>query len=47
LTEAERAEMEALNPRSRAEWQAQQEEDSFLRGETPPPEPEHGAHGHH
>lgn len=47
LTEAERARMEALNPRSPAEWRARQEEDAFLRGEPPPSRPEPGGHGHH
>jgi mono/diheme cytochrome c family protein len=48
LTDEERARMEALNPRSPAEWRAQQEEDSFLRGETPPPdEAQRRGHEHH
>ena len=48
LTEEERTRMEALNPKSPDEWRAQQEENSFLRGETPPPdEARHDAHEHH
>jgi mono/diheme cytochrome c family protein len=48
LTNEEKAQMEALNPKSPAEWRAQQEEDSFLRGETPAPdEAQHGGHEHH
>jgi hypothetical protein len=47
LTDEERAQMEALNPRSPDEWRALEEEDSFLRGEAPSPrEPGHGAHAH-
>lgn len=36
LTEEERARMEALNPRSPDEWRALEDEESFLRGDTPP-----------
>jgi mono/diheme cytochrome c family protein len=47
LTAEEQARMEALNPRSPAEWRALQEEEAFLRGEGPAPrETEHGGHGH-
>lgn len=46
LTAAERVQMEALNPRSPAEWRALQEEDAFLRGEAPPP-PAPAGHAHH
>jgi mono/diheme cytochrome c family protein len=46
LSEAERAQMEALNPRSPAAWRAEQEEDSFLRGEAPAAGPAHGE-AHH
>jgi mono/diheme cytochrome c family protein len=47
LTAEEAARMEALNPRSPAEWRAREREDAFLRGEAPsPPEPEHGGHAH-
>ncbi len=45
LTEDEREQMEALNPKSPDEWRAMQEEDAFLRGEQPPPH-EAGAEGH-
>lgn len=45
LTESELAEMEELNPRGAAEWQAIEEERRFLSGETPqapaPAEPPH------
>jgi mono/diheme cytochrome c family protein len=37
LTAEELAEMEALNPKSPAEWQALQEEAAFLGGGDPPP----------
>ena len=37
MTEAELAEMEDLNPRGRAEWQALEEERRFLSGEKPSP----------
>jgi mono/diheme cytochrome c family protein len=47
LTEEERVRMEALNPRSPEEWRAREEEDAFLRGETPAArEPGHGGHAH-
>jgi mono/diheme cytochrome c family protein len=47
LTEEEKARMEALNPRSPAEWRALEDEEAFLRGEDPAPrEPGHGAHAH-
>ncbi len=47
LTPEEKAQMEALNPKSPEEWRAQQEEDAFLRDEEPAPrEPGHGAHAH-
>ncbi len=47
LTEEEKSRMEALNPRSPAEWRALEDEDRFLRGEEPPArEPGHGGHGH-
>jgi mono/diheme cytochrome c family protein len=47
LTVEEKAQMEALNPRSPDEWRALEDEDEFLRGEAPRPrEPGHGAHAH-
>lgn len=49
LTAEEKAEMEALNPRSPAEWRALEEEEAFLRGDAPAParrEPGHGSHAH-
>ncbi|HEX9399357.1 MAG TPA: cytochrome c [Anaeromyxobacter sp.] len=47
LTEEERAQMEALNPKSPDEWRALEEEDTFLRGEEPAMgETGHGAHAH-
>jgi len=47
LTADEKAQMEALNPRSPDEWRALQDEDAFLRGEEPAPrEPGHGPHAH-
>jgi mono/diheme cytochrome c family protein len=47
LTPAEVAEMEALNPKSPAEWRALQEEEAFLRGALPEPRPPAaGSHGH-
>lgn len=47
LTAEEQARMEALNPRSPAEWRALEQEDAFLRGEVPAaPEPGHDAHTH-
>jgi hypothetical protein len=35
LTADEKAQMEALNPKSPDEWRALQDEDAFLRGEAP------------
>lgn len=47
LTPEERAEMEALNPKSPDEWRALQDEDAFLRGDDAPPrEATHGRHTH-
>jgi cytochrome c553 len=49
VTPAELAEMEALNPKSPAEWQALQEEAAFLAGESAAPAvptPEAGGHEH-
>ncbi len=47
LTAEEKAEMEALNPRSPEEWRAREEEEAFLRGGEPAPrEPGHGTHAH-
>jgi mono/diheme cytochrome c family protein len=47
LTAEERERMEALNPRSPEEWRTLQEEEAFLRGETPAArEPGGGAHAH-
>jgi hypothetical protein len=46
LTDEERAQMEALNPRSPDEWRALEAEDSFLRGGEPPREAGHGSHAH-
>ncbi len=47
LDGGERAQMEALNPKSPDEWRALQDEESFLRGDEPPPrEPGHGGHTH-
>jgi mono/diheme cytochrome c family protein len=47
LTADEKAQMEALNPKSPDEWRALQDEDAFLRGEEPEPrEPGHGSHSH-
>jgi mono/diheme cytochrome c family protein len=47
LTADEKVQMEALNPRSPAEFRALQEEDAFLHGEERPPrEPGHGPHTH-
>ena len=43
LTEAERLEMESLNPRSPEEWREMEHEEEFLRGGEPPPR-EAGAH---
>lgn len=45
LTAQERLEMEALNPKSPAEWRAASEDAAFLEGgDDPPPAP--GGHGH-
>jgi mono/diheme cytochrome c family protein len=46
LSEAELAEMEELNPRSAAEWQALDEERRFLSGETPMPSTPPSTHQH-
>jgi mono/diheme cytochrome c family protein len=46
VTGEERVQMEALNPKSPDEWRALQDEESFLRGGAPPPEPNHGAPAH-
>jgi hypothetical protein len=47
LTDEEKSRMEALNPRSPAEWRALEDEEAFLRGEAPRArEPGHGAHTH-
>ncbi len=47
LTEDEKSEMEALNPKSPDEWRALQEEDAFLGGAAPAPRAaEHGGHSH-
>ena len=46
LTDAELAEMEELNPRSAAEWQALEEERRFLAGEGTLPTPEATPHDH-
>jgi mono/diheme cytochrome c family protein len=46
LSEAELAEMEELNPRSAAEWQALEEERRFLSGQTPLPAPDPATHDH-
>lgn len=47
LTDEERSQMEALNPKSPDEWRAIQDEDSFLRGDAPQPRGEgHGSHAH-
>jgi hypothetical protein len=46
LSEAELAEMEGLNPRSAAEWQALEEERRFLSGEAPAPKPAPSPHEH-
>lgn len=45
LTAQERVEMEALNPKSPAEWRAAHEDAEFLQGGAVPP-PEAGGHGH-
>jgi mono/diheme cytochrome c family protein len=46
LSEAELAEMEDLNPRSAADWQALEEERRFLAGETPTKSNEPSTHQH-
>jgi len=48
LTAEEIQEMEAMNPKSPAEWQAMQEEQEFLSGGAAPPETAHdsASHGH-
>jgi mono/diheme cytochrome c family protein len=46
LSEAELAEMEELNPRSAAEWQALEAERRFLAGESPQPAAEPSTHHH-
>jgi mono/diheme cytochrome c family protein len=46
LSEAELAEMEELNPRSAADWQALEEERRFLSGGTPTPPAEPSTHDH-
>ena len=46
LSEAEIAEMEALNPRSAADWQALEEERRFLSGETAAPARSPSTHDH-
>jgi mono/diheme cytochrome c family protein len=46
LSEAELAEMEELNPRSAADWQALEEERRFLSGEAPLPPPNPATHDH-
>ena len=46
LSEAELAEMEELNPRSAADWQALEEERRFLSGETQIPPPDPATHDH-
>jgi mono/diheme cytochrome c family protein len=45
LTEEEKSEMEALNPKSPDEWRALQEEDAFLEGAAPA-QPGSGGHSH-
>ena len=47
LTAEEKAQMEALNPKSPDEWRALEDEDAFLRGEEPAArEAGHGTHSH-
>jgi mono/diheme cytochrome c family protein len=46
LSEAEIAEMEELNPRGAAEWEALQEERRFLAGEVPMPSTPPSTHEH-
>jgi mono/diheme cytochrome c family protein len=45
LTEEEKSEMEALNPKSPDEWRALEQEEQFLGGGAPA-EPEAGGHAH-
>jgi mono/diheme cytochrome c family protein len=45
LTDEEKMQMEALNPKTPAEWRALEDEDAFLRGRAPAPsEPGRGSH---
>jgi mono/diheme cytochrome c family protein len=46
LTAEERLEMEHNNPKSAADRAEEQEEENFLRGETPAPQPESNHHHH-
>ena len=46
LSDAEIAEMEELNPRSAADWQALEEERRFLAGEVPAPQAPPSPHNH-
>jgi mono/diheme cytochrome c family protein len=47
LREDEKAQMEALNPKSPDEWRALEDDEAFLRGEEPKrTEAGHGAHSH-
>lgn len=46
LSEAELAEMDELNPRSAADWQALEEERRFLSGEVPVPQQPESTHEH-
>lgn len=47
LTDEEKAKMEALNPKSPAEWRALEEDEAFLSGEAPEPRGTgHGGHSH-
>jgi len=47
LTAEQKAEMEALNPKSPEQWRSLEDEEAFLRGEEPASrEPGHGAHSH-
>jgi mono/diheme cytochrome c family protein len=47
LTAEEKAQMEALNPKSPDEWRAIEDDEAFLRGEDPAPsERGHGMHAH-
>ena len=47
LTSAEHAEMERNNPKSPEERAEEQQEEQFLKGETPPARPESKHHVHH